>query len=166
MTNGLSFSQLAAAENPVMGIIFIHGLSGDPSETWTTDNGEEEWPHWLFDEFPNVAVYALGYPASMFEKWAKKEMDIFERATSTLDYMLAKGIGERPLVFVTHSLGGILAKTIIRKSCDSDDKNWKKVSEQAKLVVFLATPHTGASLASILKTVVPRFSSNTNGHEC
>jgi len=159
MTDEFSFSQIASADEPVLDIVFIHGLTGDPHETWLSDSGEEYWPQWLFDEFPSTAIYTLGYPASVFAKWAKKEMDIFERATSALDYMVAKGIGNRPLVFVTHSLGGILAKTIVRKSCDSDDADWKKIAEQLRLIAFLATPHTGASLASVLKAVVPRFSS-------
>ncbi len=159
MTDEFSFSLVASAEEPVLDVIFIHGLSGDPKKTWMSDDGTEFWPEWIFDEFPNIAIYTLGYPASVFAKWAKKEMDIFERATSALDYMIAKGIGARPLIFVTHSLGGILAKAIIRKSCDSDDADWKKISEQVRLVAFLATPHNGASLASTLKSVVPHFSS-------
>ncbi len=160
MSDELSFSKIAEADDAIMDVVFIHGLTGDPVDTWTSEEGGEYWPEWLCEKFPNIAVYTLGYPASLFAKWAKKEMDIFERATSAMDYMLAKGIGERPLVFITHSLGGILAKTMLRKSCDSDDENWKKISQLTRLVVFLATPHTGASLAAILKMVIPRFSSS------
>lgn len=142
-----------------MDVIFVHGLTGDPKSTWVSEEKGEYWPTWLCNDIPGVAVYALGYPAGIFEKWAKKQMDLFERATNALEYMSAKGIGERPIAFVAHSLGGILVKQIIRKSCDCDDEDWKRVCQETKLVVFLSTPHSGASLASALKVAFPHFAS-------
>ncbi len=159
MAEELAFSEICSSGTPALDIVFIHGLTGDPEETWTSEGAREFWPKWLCVDFPNIAVYSLGYPASIFEKWAKNEMDIFERAASALDYLSAKGIGDRPVAFITHSLGGILAKAIIRKSCESDDGDWKKVCVATRLVAFLATPHTGASLASVLKCVFPHFAS-------
>ena len=159
MTEEFSFSEICSGSAPTVDILFVHGLKGDPESTWTSEGSDEYWPKWLCDDFPTVAIYSLGYPASIFKKWVKREMDIFERAASALDYLAAKGIGNRPVVFITHSLGGILAKAILRKSDESDDDDWKKVSTATRLMVFLATPHTGASLASVLEFVFPQFSS-------
>lgn len=159
MAEKFLFSEICSGVDPALDILFVHGLAGGPKLTWTSENSGEFWPEWLCDDFPNIAVYSLGYPAGIFEKWAKREMDIFERAASALDYLASSGIGNRPVVFITHSLGGILAKAILRKSCEADDDDWKKVSIATRLMVFLATPHSGASLASVLKVVFPRFSS-------
>lgn len=161
MSEDLIFTTVCSAENPMMDVIFIHGLTGDPKDTWVSEDEGDYWPNWLCTDLPNIAVYALGYPASLFEKWAKKEMDLYERATSVLDYMLGKDIGTRPIAFICHSLGGILAKQIIRRSCDSDVAEWKNVSSSTRLVVFLATPHSGSSLASTLKIAIPHFSSKS-----
>jgi YHS domain-containing protein/pimeloyl-ACP methyl ester carboxylesterase len=158
MSEGLTFKKVCGPEHPVADVVFIHGLTGDPRETWESVDGQY-WPEWLCGDFEGLAVYTLGYPASVFGKWAKKEMDLFERATNALEYMVATGIGDRPLILITHSLGGLLAKQIIRKSRDSEDEDCKKIAQSMKLVVFLATPHTGASLAGILKSFVPHFSS-------
>jgi len=117
------------------------------------------WPNWLGEDVPGVSVFTLGYPASLFRKWAKREMDLYERAGSALDYMSAKGLGERPIVFVAHSLGGLLAKQILRTSSDTTHERWQQVAERTKLVIFLSTPHNGASLASVLKFAFPRFAS-------
>lgn len=157
-SEGLTFKKVSGEEAAALDVIFIHGLTGDPTETWQSEDGQY-WPSWLCSDIGGLAVYTLGYPASVFGKWAKKEMDLFERATNALEYMVSKGIGQRPLVLVTHSLGGLLAKQIIRKARDSDDEDYSQVADYLNLVVFLATPHTGASLASILKCFVPRFSS-------
>ncbi len=158
-SEGLTFFEVCSGAEPQLDVVFIHGLTGDPKDTWISEADGQYWPEWLCSDFPGIAVHALGYPAGVFEKWAKKEMDLFERATNALEYMAAKGLGARPIVFICHSLGGILAKQIIRKSCDSEDEDWKKVSQAIKLVVFLSTPHSGASLASALKAAIPHFAS-------
>jgi len=159
LSTGLTFNRKFGPESPDVDIVFIHGLTGDPQETWTTFDDSEFWPNWLETEFPNIAVYSLGYPASLFQKWANKEMDIYERATSALDIMVAKGIGERPIIFIVHSLGGILLKQIIRSSDASNDEDIKAVGISAKLNIFLATPHKGAMLASVLECFFPKLKS-------
>jgi len=160
MSAGLTFAQKCGSSEPTVDVIFIHGLTGDPEHTWTCEDGSEFWPNWLTEEYPHIACHTLGYPAALFEKWAKKEMDIYERATSALDYMTSKGIGERPIIFIVHSLGGILLKQIIRKTNDTNDEDWQAVGAATKLVVYLSTPHTGAALASVLHFALPKLSSS------
>ena len=138
-------------------VVFVHGLTGDPYKTWCNEAGDEFWPNWLKSDLDTVSVYTLGYPASLFEKRTVKEMDMFERAGNVLEHLAGNGIGERPIAFVTHSLGGILTKMILRKSCEAEDEHWRRVSEATKLVVFLSTPHTGTSIAK-LSNVVPSSS--------
>ncbi|MCG7875157.1 MAG: putative lipase [Candidatus Thiodiazotropha endolucinida] len=84
-------------------------------------------------------------------------MDIFERAANVLEHLAAHGIGKRPIVFIVHSLGGLLTKILLRKSLSSDDEDFKNVSAATKLIVFLSTPHTGSSLANALD-VLPKTS--------
>ncbi|MES9973132.1 MAG: ABC-three component system protein [Candidatus Thiodiazotropha sp.] len=159
MPEELVFHSVCGPDHSDADIVFIHGLTGDPEETWKSEGTGEFWPEWLCDAIPNAAVHSLGYPASLFGKWAKKEMNLYERAANVLEAMVGRGIGERPLVFVCHSLGGILAKQIIRTASDSDDKDWKLIASSLRMVVFLATPHKGSSLASVLDAFVPHFSS-------
>jgi protein SERAC1 len=141
-------------------ILFIHGLTGDPQTTWTSASPQREyWPSWFCDEFSNVAVYTLGYPSSILEKWAKQEMNLHERANNMLEQLASFGIGERPVVVVAHSLGGILAKEMLRASNECTDAAWKLIAENTRLVAFLATPHTGAALGAVLKSFLPRLSS-------
>jgi hypothetical protein len=104
-------------------------------------------------------VYAIGYPASIYNKWAKKEMNLYERAKNALEHLVSNNIGKRPVAFITHSLGGILAKQILRAAFETADTDWKELLVQTRLVAFLATPHTGSSLAELLKNYAKPFSS-------
>jgi len=87
-----------------MDVVFIHGLTGDPKGTWLSEETEEYWPEWLCKSFPEIAVYAIGYPGSLFAKWAKKEMDPFERAAN---YGMTSILIECSTWFDTRATGSI-----------------------------------------------------------
>ena len=161
MSDELNIERIFGCEASLADVIFVHGLTGDPRETWTSATEGAFWPTWLDGDLDRVSVYTLGYPASLFEKWADKEMDMFERAGNVLERFAGLGIGKKPIVFVAHSLGGILVKMILRKSCEAGDEDWHKVSVATRLVIFLSTPHTGSAVARVL-SVVPGASSHVD----
>ena len=141
-------------------LIFVHGLTGDAKASWCSAGDPTVfWPIWLHEEFSDVSILTLGYSASLFNKWIAKELTLFECANAALDLLAAEGVGQRPLGFVAHSLGGLLTKQILRASDESQDPAWKAISQQSKLVAFFATPHLGASLAGILQTAFPKKAS-------
>ena len=144
-------------------VLFIHGLGGEAFTTWRHGDDEStSWPHWLGKEFPEVGVWSLGYAASP-TRWAKllrligrgsrdsgHSMALPDRALQVLDLMTQQGLGQQPLFFVCHSLGGLVAKQILRKASDATDERKQRVARQTRAVLFLATPHAGATLASLV----------------
>jgi hypothetical protein len=146
-------------DGAVLDVIFVHGLTGDPKDTWVSGPQKGYWPSWLCADLQNVSIYTIGYPASLFEKWAKKETNLHECADNILEHLAAYGFGKRPIAFISHSLGGILVKEILRVSKQCTDEDWQLIAKQTRLAAFLATPHTGASLASAIKLIAPRMSS-------
>ena len=70
-------------------------------------------------------------------------------------------IGETPLIFVTHSMGGLLAK----KACvlGQNDEHYKALVRSISAIIFLSTPHRGSNLAEILNRIlVASFQSARN----
>lgn len=144
-------------------VVFIHGLGGDAFATWRhgADNSTS-WPHWLARNFPDIGVWSLGYAASptcwarwlghFSSKWRTHgfTMPLPDRAGEVLNQMVQQKLGERPLMFICHSLGGLLAKQILRTSSDSSEPSKHAVFERTRAVQFLATPHAGAELASLV----------------
>ena len=78
------FHCVFAGASPLVDVVFVHGLTGDAHKTWTSDVEGEFWPQWLQGDLAHLSVFTLGYPTSIFEKWVKKEMDMFERASNVL----------------------------------------------------------------------------------
>lgn len=155
-----ALTRIFAGQAPQLTLLFFHGLTGDPRATWVSGTTEDNfWPSWLESDFPQIAAFTLGYPSSIFEKWAKKEMDIHERAVNILEELAANGIGVGPIAMICHSLGGILAKEVLRTASQSQDDDWRRIADSTKLVCFLATPHSGAALAGALRFIAPRLAS-------
>lgn len=155
--------ELIAGGSGTFDVIFIHGLSGDPKETWTSpvavDPSNAYWPAWVSHDVSVANVYALGYPADAFASWLVESMSLYERAKAVLEHLAGLGLGSRPIAIVAHSLGGLLAKQILRTGLEADDEDWLGVASSIKLVLFLSTPHSGSSVASALTFVMPKLAS-------
>ncbi|QGI67476.1 hypothetical protein CEK27_011447 [Fusarium fujikuroi] len=69
------------------------------------------------------------------------------------DFLFSLGrnpIPGRPLIFVAHSLGGLLVKEMLALSSISEKPEHKKIVESTAAIVFLGTPHRGSpKLAAI-----------------
>lgn len=70
-----------------------------------------------------------------------------EAAIDTLE--LEGHIGDRPLVFVVHSLGGLLVKQIINLAITLHQGKGKRIADAFAGVAFIATPHDGSFVGSI-----------------
>ncbi|GAB3902117.1 tetratricopeptide repeat protein [Kibdelosporangium lantanae] len=136
---------LVVPDVPVVDVVFLHGLGGDARTTWQA--GEAFWPLWLGQDVAGVAVWSVGYAASP-SGWLGRAMPLQDRAVNVLAALRSRGVGERPLVLVTHSMGGLAAKQMLRHADSSP--TYASFAAAARGVVFLATPHSGASLATFL----------------
>ncbi|MCC7249188.1 MAG: hypothetical protein IT473_11260, partial [Lysobacter sp.] len=152
-------------------VVFVHGLMGDPFATWRHgESDENSWPHWVAKAFPDVGVWSLGYPAALskWPRWVRQfgglfvqmqssrtgrghAMQLQRRAVNALDRLTQKGLGKRPLIFVCHSLGGLLVKQMLHAAMMSREPREKAIAEAVSDVMFLATPHHGADLADLAK---------------
>src|SRR5690242_12378569 len=125
MSSHFVFKIISTTASATIDVVFIHGLSGDCTETWTSkSSGEPDgdyWPLWLAADIQTANVFALGYPAKVLTDWAKPESSLHERAKACLEELAAAGLGQRPICLVAYSLGGLLAKQIVRTGSQAID---------------------------------------------
>jgi hypothetical protein len=140
-------------------VIFVHGLNGNPREYWQYDKSgwqgdvppDSFWPKWLGEDLQaegiKVGVWSLGYDAAP-SAWVGHTMPLPQRATNCLDKLKVTRIGGKPIVFVTHSMGGLVVKQMILMASRSPDQRWRDIAVRTRGICFIATPHTGAAAAS------------------
>jgi len=136
-----------------MDVVFVHGLGGDAKQTWHPKAKPLDfWPKWIGEQLPHVGVWSLDYEAAK-TKWTGDALALPDRATEILERMALAGLGDRPIVFVTHSLGGLVVKQLLRHSRELGVDDWKPIAAVTRGIMFLATPHSGADLSGYLNAI-------------
>jgi hypothetical protein len=156
-------------------IILVHGLNGDPQRTWTASNGmfwpTDLLPDSLKTEHANVLVY--GYNADVYSSRNDRSASnnfIHHHAqtlvTTLAHYRKSEGTLKNPIIWVVHSLGGILTKRALLYSNDVRTENHddlRSVYVSTYGIIFLGTPHLGSGLATwghmlqaMSEAVIPR----------
>ena len=69
-----------------------------------------------------------------------------DRSKDLLDKLRQSGVGQRPVIFVGHSMGGLVAKKMILQAQAEQDFEFVK---NTKGCMFLSTPHLGTSVAKL-----------------
>ncbi|KAI1091610.1 hypothetical protein F5B19DRAFT_457662 [Rostrohypoxylon terebratum] len=123
-------------------IVAVHGLSGDSEETWTDDKTNKLWLRdFLPSQFPGVPirVWSFGYDASVF---GKAVIDIEDVATSLVAGLDGERQGThstKPIIFVAHSLGGIIVKKALILANERSDI-WGDIRDSTHGAIFLVSP--------------------------
>jgi hypothetical protein len=135
------------SESPRASVIFVHGLGGDPFATWRLGADQSTyWPAWLSADLPEFAIYTLEYDAAP-TKWTGSSMALPDRATNILNVLAAEQCDKAPILFICHSLGGLVVKQLLRIASDQIGSQFGSVLERTKGVIFFATPNSGSDAA-------------------
>ena len=163
------------AEKHVADVLFLHGLGGDAFSTWRYGTDQStSWPHWLASDYPDVCIWSLQYAASPTKRfgWLRRwwsgnrdvghAMSLPDRARGVVELMVQNRLGSRPLLLICHSLGGLLAKQILRRTRDESRQQHQDIFTNTRAVLFLGTPHHGATLAAMAKKFHRLFGTTAN----
>ncbi|KAL8816406.1 MAG: hypothetical protein Q9223_004580 [Gallowayella weberi] len=140
-------------------IVAVHGLNGGPIETWTTNKTRKFWladKEMLPKNIGNARILTFGYDASVTSFFGRTSSDtILQHAHTLVAELVAdrqlEGARDRPIIFVCHSLGGIIVKRVT-------------------MLGLIGTPHHGSDKAKLASTgrkmidaMVPSKLFDTNG---
>ncbi|KAJ5519970.1 hypothetical protein N7463_000423 [Penicillium fimorum] len=149
-------------------ICFIHGLTGDRERTWTAEGQSTPWPKALLPQkLEQARILTWGYDAYFMSKSGVSSESgvssngLVDHATNLLANITSDrescNASSRPLIFVAHSLGGLVCKTAILLSRNNPETPLQGVFHAVKGVVFMGTPHRGAWMADLAKIPATTF---------
>lgn len=177
-------------------IVAVHGLGGDWEQTWTDVESDRLW---LRDFVPeqtqevNPRISSFGYDSRT--AFTNSVADIDDAAITLINALhdlrrlpnARKSTG--PIIFVAHSLGGIIVKRVclwrwqypglerallmrILKAmnlANEQSERWKHVVDNVLGIIFFSVPHRGADdaywasiVASVYHVATLRLRGNTN----
>ncbi|OBT75830.1 hypothetical protein VF21_05527 [Pseudogymnoascus sp. 05NY08] len=161
---GLSILYTPNFDEPTADVIFVHGLGGSSRMSWSYNRDENLfWPEaWLPTE-PDIRtarILSFGYNAYFASQGPNSIAGIGDFAKQLLfDMKFGKdslgedlNVGHRPIIFVVHSMGGLVFKKAVMQGHNDDE--FKGLISQVKAVLFLSTPHRGTNLAETLNRIL------------
>ncbi|OCK91831.1 uncharacterized protein K441DRAFT_640868 [Cenococcum geophilum 1.58] len=151
----LKAGALSEATNSLVDIVAIHGLNGDAFGTWTDkeaddQNAKELWLETLLPQaIPESRIMTFGYNSAVTNSVSVSKIEDF--ATDLLIRLNGarntEECGKRPLIFICHSLGGLVFKKALVLAHEARI-HFGDVLDSCYGVMFLGTPHRGSNHAS------------------
>ncbi|GLI68116.1 hypothetical protein VaNZ11_012443 [Volvox africanus] len=150
---------------PLVDVVFVHGIRGGPFITWrkagvmtrgsAASHMERSacWPSaWLAEEVPGARLLSVEYLAPV-SAWEGESLPLEDNVSRVMAQLAAAGVGtgQRPVVFVAHSMGGLLVKEMLARSMDqaAEGGPHAALAPSIRGIVFFGTPHFGNGLAAM-----------------
>ncbi|KAF8530182.1 hypothetical protein BU17DRAFT_78785 [Hysterangium stoloniferum] len=152
---GFGIKELVPGITPCIDIVAIHGFDGHREESWTADNGKLWLRDFLPQTIPTARILSYGYDA--YTESSLSEQTLYGHAQDFLARLCMSrktdDTKERPIIFIAHSLGGIILKSALIQANVAHEghllpRKWIHLSTYG--IVFFGTPHQGTD-------IVPKF---------
>ncbi|MDR4470346.1 MAG: hypothetical protein MRJ68_18950 [Nitrospira sp.] len=143
VTGALSFSFTPESSQNL--IVFVHGVFGDPSLTWTNQSGVS-WPDLVEQDkqFQHFRVATYRYESLYLQRTSS----INEIAVRMLRQLEDEGVFEKykEIYFIAHSMGGLVVKRVL---VDLNRPTQTAKLRKVKAVLYISTPAQGANSAEV-----------------
>ncbi|KAI3394446.1 hypothetical protein diail_2696 [Diaporthe ilicicola] len=144
-------------------IVFVHGLGGTSRWTWSKNRDPELfWPLTFLALEPDLClarILTFGYNATLKKGGhaGHSVLDFAKGLLFDLKYAMDEKkedlqMGTVPLIFVAHSMGGLIIKEAYMQG--QHDPEYENIVKSICAITFLATPHRGTQLAQTLNRIL------------
>jgi Putative serine esterase (DUF676) len=143
----------------VYSVIAVHGLNPQSKDdadhaldTWRMPNGEHG-RLWLRDDLPQYIpksrIFLYEYNSTAV--YGKDRGTFIDKANMLLEEIRLerRKAAKRPIIFLGHSLGGLLIKQALINAYNSSNSKYNLIKDATTGLAFFATPHDGASSTKV-----------------
>lgn len=138
-------------------IVFVHGLTGNAYNTWLHKDARVHWPSEILrQDIPDARILSFGYDADIVNFWNPVSNSRLSNHAESLVGDLVRmrertNTETRKILFVAHSLGGLVIEYALSHSRNTAEKFLHQVERRTAGIIFLGVPHYGADLVSWAK---------------
>jgi len=120
--------------------VFVHGVIGDSTSTWTNAQTGAYWPGLVAKDkdFAKSNVYVFQYPSPP----TGRSLSVNELAEAMRRRLQADRVFSSPeLIFLSHSMGGLVTRAFLVK--------YREQAAKVKMAYFFSTPTEGSPAAQL-----------------
>ncbi|KAG3290503.1 protein SERAC1 isoform X5 [Ictidomys tridecemlineatus] len=107
------------------------------------------WPKtWLARDCPALRIISVEYDTTLSDWRAgcpAERKTIAFRSNELLSKLRAAGVGDRPMIWISHSMGGLLVKKMLLEA--SQKPEMSPIISNTRGIIFYSVPHHGSHLA-------------------
>ena len=135
-------------------IVFVHGLTGNAYNTWLHKETGIHWPSKLLgQDIPDSRILSFGYDADVVNILGGGPAS-YSRLSNHAESLVGQLVRARQwnetetrkIIFVAHSLGGLVTEQALTHSKNSAEPHLNQVERYTIRIVFLGVPHCGSNL--------------------
>ncbi|KAJ5228284.1 hypothetical protein N7489_008992 [Penicillium chrysogenum] len=145
-------------DEPTIDIVFVHGLNGHPHDSWTSKTTGCFWPTDLLPDVlaslcPRILTYGYNANVTAFTDGASRDSVVSHAETLASSLAANRNLRDcsnRPIIFICHSLGGLIVKRALiysRSLSNEKTEHLRSVYVSTFGILFLGTPHNGSDIA-------------------
>ncbi|KAI1419970.1 ribonuclease-like protein p/mrp subunit [Xylaria sp. FL1777] len=158
---GAALTVVYLGENPEVDIVAVHGINGDAFNTFSTKTNNRFWlgdHDMLPRDVKNSRIMTYRYPSSVATLLGGTSSDrILQHAQTMIAELVAdrelEDATERPIIFICHSLGGIIVKRALVYSASrtgSHINHLHSIYISTYGILFFGTPHQGSVTVNLV----------------
>ncbi|KAL4746553.1 hypothetical protein BDW72DRAFT_197586 [Aspergillus terricola var. indicus] len=138
----------------VVDILVTHGLMGDAFRTFYHAAQKVYWLRaFLMHDIANARIMVFGYDVAVWHPWNQVSQGWLSGYAADLLGSLSGCRNDerkrtRPILFIAHSLGGLVVQQALTAARDSRADYLRDIETHTIGICFLGTPHRGANLAT------------------
>ncbi|UKZ84350.1 uncharacterized protein TrAFT101_000261 [Trichoderma asperellum] len=135
-------------------IIAVTGLAGHAFGSWKSKNEPHMWLRdFLRQSVPNTRIFTYGYDTKICD--SQSEVSILELGKTLLESIKitrGKDTKDRPLIFIAHSLGGLVVKEALVRASTGNEAD-QTISRSCYALLFFGVPNRGLNNLSLMSMV-------------
>ncbi|KAF7888617.1 uncharacterized protein EAF02_003158 [Botrytis sinoallii] len=146
--NGIT--TLYSSDDPEVDVCAVHGLNGNAFESWVATKNQKMWLRDLLPlskPFDKARIMTFGYSSRLRDRGNLSGITVWSqdllRSVSSL--RKTKKEREHPILFVCHSMGGLVARqAMVELDKYGSQSEYNGISPAKCALLFLSTPHSGS----------------------